>query len=140
MVISAQTGRFDHWQVWQTYDVDNFRWNEEEGAQEPGCFEWTGTNRQFYLSLVYQDEESFLNTSGDGGSYANYAQSTFLPLEGAETVEVRLWYRYGNVNVNLSFGNEFGEWENRHQFLEYADFWDQAVFRADVPEGMKELY
>lgn len=130
----SPNGNFDHWQIWQTYDVENFRWNEDEGVQEPGCFEWTGTNRQFYISLIYQLTRPFFNSSGDGGG-ADYSNSVFLPLDGAETIDLRFWYRYGNLSANLSFVTEFGEWGNVHQGFEYADFWDQAVFRVEVPEG-----
>ena len=129
----------DYWKVWQTYDVDNFRWNEEEGAQEPGSFEWTGTNRQFYMALISQQTKPFSNISGDGNAYQEYTEENFHPLDGAERVEARFWYRYGNVSVMLSFVNEFGEWQNFNQWFEYADFWDQAVFEMDVPEGMKTI-
>ena len=129
----------DYWKVWQTYAVDNFRWNEEEGAQEPGCFEWTGSNRQFYMALISQQKKPFSNKSGDGNAYQEYTKENFYALDGAERVEARFWYRYGIVSVMFSFVNEFGEWQNFNQWFEYADFWDQAVFEMDVPEGMKTI-
>ncbi len=129
----------DHWKVWQMYDVDNFRWNEEEGAQEPGCFEWTGTIRQFFLSLISQSSNTFSNISGDGKENQDYTNETFFSLDGAETIEARFWYRYGDVNVKLSFVNEFGVWDSRDQWFDYADFWDQAVFEMDVPEGVNKV-
>ena len=129
----------DHWKAWQNADVDNFRWNEKDGSQEPGCFEWTGTSRQFSMTLIYQLTRSFLNSSGDGSPYSEISHDNFILLDGAQKLDLRFWYRYGNLSANLSFVDDFDQWENTHREFPYAEFWDQAVFQVDVPEWATQV-
>lgn len=135
---NADSG-LNHWHIWQMDALDNFRWNEVEGARAPGAFEWMGVSRQAPPMLIYHTMNSFNNASGDGKNFEEFPDASFLPLKDAENVTLRFWYRYGGVGGRIVFLTKDGKWINQWQWLPYVNYWDQAVIRFPVPDGVEQI-
>jgi len=131
--------QLNHWSIWQDIDVENFVWSEEDGAQDPGSMEWRGTSRQSYFTMIYDMEDTATNNSGINRQVAEFSETSFLPLNGAQEVELRFWYRYGNLEARLGFMGPNGGWDRVFESYEFAEFWDQAVLRVDVPDGADRM-